>query len=105
MQIKVSNKTELLMQLVKNSQRIKSLGVLRLGFFGSFVRNEATHLSDVDFYVEFKEGGKTFDNFMDLAELLEEITGRKIELLTPRSLSKHLGPHILKEVEYANLAA
>ncbi len=102
---RVLNKEELLVALVGNSQRIIDLGVKQLGFFGSFARNSATELSDVDFYVEFEEGKKTFDNFMDLAELLEEITGRKIELLTPESLSKHIGPYILKEVEYVDLAA
>ena len=101
----VLNKKELLKQLSANSGRIKSLGVKRLAFFGSFIRNEVKADSDVDFYVEFADGSKNFDNFMDLADLLEEITGRNIELLTPQSLSKYLGPYILKELEYANLAA
>lgn len=101
----VLNKHDLLNALANNSQRIINLGVKQLGFFGSFARNSATELSDVDFYVEFEEGRKTFDSFMDLAELLEEITGRKIELLTPESLNCHFGHHILKEVEYVNLAA
>ena len=101
----VLNKEQLLSALASNGQRIINLGVKQLGFFGSFARNSMTELSDIDFYVEFEEGKKTFDSFMDLADLLEEITGRKVELLTPESLSKHIGPHILKEVEYVNLAA
>jgi predicted nucleotidyltransferase len=36
---------------------------------------------------------------MDLAFYLEELFGRKVEIVTPQSLSKHIGPHILKEVE------
>jgi len=37
---------------------------------------------------------------MDLAFFLEDIFGRKVVLLTPESLSPHLGPKILAEVEY-----
>ncbi len=44
--------------------------------------------------------GKTFRSFMDLAFFLEDIFGRKVDLLTPEALSPHLGPKILAEVEY-----
>lgn len=37
---------------------------------------------------------------MELAFLLEDILGRKVDLLTPESLSPHIGPKILAEVEY-----
>jgi len=36
---------------------------------------------------------------MRLGDLFEELTGRKIELVTPQSLSKYIGHYILKEVE------
>lgn len=42
---------------------------------------------------------------MRLGDLLEELTGRKIELVTLQSLSKYIGPYILKEVEYVPIAA
>ena len=42
---------------------------------------------------------------MDVAFLLEEILGRKVELITPEALSPHIGPHILKEVERVPIAA
>lgn len=100
------NTIETLFSLLdKNQDRLKALGVSRLGVFGSFVRNEVTPRSDVDFLVEFRHGEKTFDHFIELAFLLEEITGRKIELLTPESLSKHIGPRILREVSYVPFAA
>jgi predicted nucleotidyltransferase len=55
--------------------------------------------------VEFEEGRKTFDNFMQLSFLLEEVLQRHVELVTLESLSPYIGPHILREVEYAPLAA
>ena len=37
--------------------------------------------------------------------LFEKVLQHKIELVTVESLSPYLGPHILKEVEYAAIAA
>jgi len=105
MVLPVKNKEELIQRILDNRQTIRQYGVKQLGFFGSFVRNEAKEDSDVDFFVEFEPEKKTFDNFMSLVEILEDITKRKIELLTPQSLSKYIGKYILKEVEYVPLAA
>jgi predicted nucleotidyltransferase len=81
------------------------LGVQRYGLFGSFVRNTPTDVSDVDVLVEFAPGQKTFDHFMSLAFFLEDVLGRPVDLVTPESLSPHIGPHILREVEYATVGA
>ena len=96
----IHTKTELITQLQKNQTHLAQLGVNRLGLFGSFVRDQATQSSDIDFLVEFQRGEKTFDNFMNLSFFLEELCGRRVELVTPESLSPHIGPHILREVEY-----
>jgi predicted nucleotidyltransferase len=37
---------------------------------------------------------------MNLAFFLEDLLGRKVDLVTPESLSPHIGPKILAEVEY-----
>ncbi len=91
--------------LSKNRSRIRALGVKRLGLFGSFVRDQQRSESDVDLLVEFEQGQKSFDNFIELAFLLEELLQRRVELITPESLSPYIGPHILDEVEYAPIAA
>ncbi|MGB9872756.1 MAG: nucleotidyltransferase family protein [Anaerolineae bacterium] len=72
----------------------------RLGLFGSFVRGEVRPESGVDFWVEFEPGRKTFDNFMALAFLLEELLGRPVELVTPESLSPYIRPYIESELKY-----
>jgi len=100
MQAIVYNKASLIHQLSTRSSEIKDFGVKQLGFFGSFAKD--TNIgpdSDIDFLVEFEPDKKTYDNFMDLSFYLEDLLGRKIELVTPQSLSKYIGPHILKEVE------
>ena len=42
---------------------------------------------------------------MGLAFLLEDLFGRRVDLVTRESLSPYIGPHILREAEYADLAA
>ncbi len=97
----VQTKQDILKILSENRARIRALGVKRLGLFGSFLSGRQTPDSDVDFLVQFDPGQKTFDNFMELNFLLEELLQRRVELVTTDALSPHIGPHILKEVEYA----
>jgi hypothetical protein len=82
---------------------LRALGAKRLGLFGSFVRGEPRADSDIDVLVEFAQGQKNFDHFMALCFFLEELFQRKVDVLTRESLSPHIGPHILKEVEYVAL--
>jgi uncharacterized protein len=98
------DKAEVLSRLSRASGKIRALGVRRLSLFGSFVRGEQRSGSDIDLIVEFQEGQKTFDNFMELTFLLEEVLGRKVQLVTRDSLSPYLGPHILDEAEHVPLA-
>jgi len=46
-------------------------GAARLGLFGSFVRDEQSEESDIDFVVEFEPGKKKLHNFLDMADYLE----------------------------------
>jgi uncharacterized protein len=101
----IKTKQDIMNVLDQNRSRLRSLGVRRIGLFGSFVRGEQRPDSDIDLLVEFDPGQKTFDTFMDLSLYLEEILQHSIELITVESLSPYIGPHILKEVEYAALAA
>lgn len=98
----VNNKEELFSALRRHQSRLKQFGVKRCGVFGSFARGMQSEQSDVDILVEFETGKKSFDNFMGLAFFLEETIGRRVELVTPEALSPYIGPHILREVEYAS---
>lgn len=101
----VNNKEQLIILIKEHQTEIKKFGVTKLGIFGSFVRNEPTENSDVDFLIEFNPPQKTFKNFMGLAYYLENLVGRSVEVLTPQSLSPYIGPRILKTVEYVALAS
>lgn len=99
----VQTKAELFAQLRACQPRLRELGVMRYGVFGSFVRDEANAESDVDLLVQFEPKEKTFDNFMELGFFPEDLLGRRVEIVTPEYLSPYIGPHILREVEYAPL--
>jgi predicted nucleotidyltransferase len=100
----VQTKNTVLHLIEQRSQEIHAIGVRRLGLFGSFNRHEQNNESDVDLLVEFEAGRKNYAAFMRLANLLEETLGRPVDLLTLESLSPHIGPKILSEVEYVALA-
>ncbi|OSZ82350.1 nucleotidyltransferase [Chitinophagaceae bacterium IBVUCB1] len=104
MRLAVDNKASLIALLHLHKDSIKSYGVRQLGLFGSFVRdNRIDNDSDIDLLVDFEKGKKTFDNFMNLSFYLENIFGRKVELVTHSALSPYIGKHILNEVENVNL--
>ncbi len=105
MQTTIDTKQDIFSILYQNRSHLIILGVRRIGLFGSFVRGEQRNDSDIDLLVEFEPNRKTFDSFMELSFFLEDLLRHRIELVTLESLSPYLGPHILKEVEYATLPA
>jgi len=100
----VQTKREVFETLTNHSVQLKELGVKKVGVFGSFVRNEQTPESDIDLLVQFEPGKKSFDTFMDLSGLLEDLLQRRVEIVTTEALSPYIGPHILSEVEYVSLS-
>ena len=96
-------KEEILKKIRENKEKIRSFEVKRIEIFGSFVRGEEKEESDIDIIVEFEEGKKNFDNFINLAFFLEELLGRKVDLLTPESISPYIKPYIEKEVVYESV--
>ena len=96
----VQTKEDIFGLLARHRADLEGFGVDRCGLFGSFVSGTPNADSDVDVLVEFAPGRKNFDSFMALSFFLEDILGRRVDLLTPESLSPHIGPKILSEVEY-----
>lgn len=86
-------------RLVAAEAEIRTLGVERLALFGSVLRGQARPDSDVDLLVAFSHGAKTYSGFLALSELLEQVLGRRVELVTFESLSPFLRPRILAEAQ------
>jgi predicted nucleotidyltransferase len=75
---------------------LAKLGVASLSVFGSVARNEATSDSDVDILVEFDQAA-TLAGYMDLKALLEEALGRRVDLVTRKSLRDRLRPVVERD--------
>jgi len=101
----IHTKQDVITQLREHKERIIQLGVEKLGVFGSFRRDDQTAGSDIDLLIQFAEGEKTFDNYMNLHDFLEAILNQDVEIVTPESLGAHIGPHILQTTEYVSLSS
>ena len=77
--------------------QLDQLGVASLHLFGSLARDEAGAASDVDLLVSF-EGPATFDQYMDLKLFLEDLLGRRVDLVTDRGLRPELRPYVEREL-------
>lgn len=95
------NRDIILNELDRNKNRIMSYGVKEIGLFGSYVKNEHTDNSDIDFLIEYESGKKSFDNYMDLKFFLEDLFNRKVDLVIKENIKPALKKNILGSVTYA----
>ncbi|MGC8691322.1 MAG: nucleotidyltransferase family protein [Caldisericum sp.] len=76
-------------------------GIKEIGIFGSYVRGEQKKKSDLDILVEFEESAEIgLPEFVHLENILSDVLGVNVDLLTKKVLKPHIGRHILKEVIY-----
>jgi predicted nucleotidyltransferase len=100
----VVDKQQIIKLVEDNKETFRNFGVSRIGLFGSFVRGEQNNKSDVDLLVDFLPGQKNYHNFLKLSEFAEKLTGRKVEIVTPQSLSQYIAPYINQDVQYVQTA-
>ena len=89
------SRDEILHAIGANRARLSALGVVELALFGSHARGDAGPQSDVDFLVELSE--KSFDRYMDLKDFLQELLGRKVDLVLKSAIKTRLRERILSE--------
>jgi len=71
-------------------------GARHVRVFGSIARGEATTTSDVDFLVNM-DPGRSFLDLCALGDDLEDLLGRKVDLVTEPAISPFLRDRILGE--------
>lgn len=76
----------------------KKYGVSTMGIFGSYVRGEQAHDSDIDILVEFNRPIGL--QFVDLAEELERILNMRVDLVSRGSISPRMWAFVGPEVLY-----
>jgi predicted nucleotidyltransferase len=76
----------------------KDYNVSYIGLFGSYIRGEQTHESDLDVLVEFSRTHTIF-RFVHLENYLSDSLGVKVDLVMKNALKPNIGKYILNEVE------
>ena len=95
-------KAEVKKILIENSNYIKkAFYVKEIGIFGSFVKGKQKAKSDIDILVIFEKGHKDFFNYMRLKYCLEDLLGRRVDLVIKEAVKPRLKQKIFNEVEYA----
>ena len=85
--------------LAKHRDELRTMGVLKIGLFGSYLRANPTPGSDIDLLVTLDNS--SFDAYMDLKFLLEDLFQCKVDLVLEKTLKPRLRPYVLAEVKYA----
>ena len=70
----------------------------KVSVFGSLVREEMHADSDIDFLVDFEKNYRLLD-IAGLMNGLEDLLGRKVDVVPRSALRKELEPYVLKEVQ------
>lgn len=92
---------EILKVLSEHRETLRErFGVRSLALFGSVVRGEAHPESDADLLVEFERPVGLFE-FVRLQLYLEELLGRRVDLVTPDAVRPAMREHILREAARA----
>jgi predicted nucleotidyltransferase len=102
-QRKALTKDEILDAIRKHRDILLKYKVREIGLFGSFVRGKQVKRSDIDLVVDFEE--PSIENYMELSSFLENLFGRKVEILTPAGVDSirvnHIREEIKKSIVYA----
>jgi predicted nucleotidyltransferase len=77
----------------------------KLSVFGSALRDDFGPESDIDVLVEFKPGFVPGFGIIDIQNELSKLAGRRIDLRTPKDLSRYFRDSVIREakVEYSDV--
>lgn len=91
------NRAHALQQLAASKAELAHrYGVTRLALFGSMARDAARADSDVDILVSF-DGPATSSRYFGVQFFLEDLLGRRVDLVTDKALRPELRPYVERE--------
>lgn len=91
------NKVTVLRLLQESKSHLaREFGVTNLALFGSVARNDERSGSDVDILVKF-DGPATSKRYFGVQFYLEDLLGRRVDLVTDKALRPELRPYIERE--------
>lgn len=88
---------EVIVKIINKFKEIANFGVISIALFGSVARDEARPDSDVDILVEF-EVTPTFQSYVKLNRYLEELLGRKVDLVDWDMLRPEIRSNVEKDI-------
>ena len=101
------NKNELLKKLKKYKEIFKKDGILLLGFFGSFARDEQKEDSDIDILIEITpkflktyQGFRGFSKLEEIKKILEDDFDLSVDIVDKKGLLQHNNKYILESAVY-----
>ena len=90
-------RTDILDALRRHRPELERFSVKTIALFGSYAKDAQTDASDLDVVVEFS--APTYDNFAGLEQFLEQLFGRRIDILTPAGVESSRVPQIAEDIK------
>ncbi len=91
------NRNEILEKLRTHKHvLVERFDVAGLALFGSFARDQATEVSDVDILVRFL-GPATSRSYFGVQFYIEDLLGRRVDLVTDKALRPAFRPYVERE--------
>jgi len=84
--------------------QLRAYGVRDVALFGSVARNDAGHTSDVDILIDFEPEAESFDNLMNVADLLDTSFDSPVDLVTVNGPSPYLAAYVRQDAVHAEIA-
>ena len=87
--------------LTQKKPQLRKYGITEIGIFGSYIKNSATHKSDIDILIDIQRPSTI--GLLELLEIenqLSEELNTKVDLVIKSDLKPAIGSHILREVQY-----
>jgi predicted nucleotidyltransferase len=79
--------------------------IKKLSLFGSVLRDDFRPESDIDILVEFEPGHVPGFGIVDMEKELSQLVGRKVDLRTPKDLSRYFREQVVREAKVYYAAA
>jgi len=88
---------DILKCLRSQSDLFSFYGIKKMALFGSAAKNQLKEDSDIDILIEFHSNYETFDNYMDLKLILQDLFNKKVDLVIQSCLKERIREEILSE--------
>ena len=98
----VKMKRESVIEILRDHKKVlqQKYGVIKIGVFGSYARNQQRADSDIDIAIEIIKEKKNLHNFLSIKRELERILGKKVDLGIESTLKPIIKEYVSKDIIY-----